>query len=142
MISAKFTAVFASAFLSATVATYALPTLQLDIPGGYYNKSDQTTYATSSHFSLVALLNGTLDTSRTYYISAAIEPRLDYSSPAPNVGSFSLNGTTFTAGNMNWGKPPANILDSMQGNLATHDEYPTYYAEFAFHFDGTHTVPA
>lgn len=138
----KIAAIWAGVLLSSVTAGYAVPTLQLDVPGGTYNTTDQTTYATTPQFSLVALLNGTLDTSATYYISAAIEPKLDLSTPPPNVGSFTIGGVTYSTANMYWGEPPANVLDTSSGNLPTHDQFPTYYAEIAFHFDGTTTVPS
>lgn len=130
----KIAAIFASIILSGVTASYAVPTLQLDIPGGTYNNSDETTYANSPQFSVTALLKGTLDTSKTYYISAAIEPKLDMSATPPNVGSFVINGVTYTGANLYWGDPPVNVLDSDQKNLPTHGEFPTYYAEIAFHF--------
>lgn len=137
----KFAGVCAGIILSGVTASYAVPTLQLDIPGGTYNPTTQSTFANSPHFTVVGLLNDTLDTSKTYYISAAIEPKLALSTPPPNIGSFTLNGTTYTTANMNWGDPPANVADTASGNLPTHGEFPTYYAEIAFHFTST-TVPS
>lgn len=137
----KIAAIWAGIILGGVTAGYALPTLQLDIPGGTYNNTTQSTVANSPQFSVVALLNGTLDTSATYYISAAIEPMLNASTPPPNVGSFTLNGVTYSTANMYYGDPPANIADTDKGNLPTHSEFPTYYAEIAFHFTTT-TVPA
>lgn len=126
-------------------AGWAIPTLQLDIPNGVYNTVDETTYATTPNFTLRALLNST-SYSGTYYISAAIVPNLGPSSPPPNVGSFTINGTTYTTANMTWGTPPINVADNLNGggpgNLGAHDVFPTYYLELAFNFDATHTVGA
>jgi hypothetical protein len=142
MSAVKFVAISACILFGNAAVSHALPTLQLDIPGGTYNTSDETTYSTSSHFDLVALLCGNLDPTRTYYISAALEPKLALSTPPPNIGSFTMGGVTYSPANMYWGKPPANVLDTVPGNLATHDEFPTYYAEFAFKFDAANTTPA
>lgn len=128
----------ACALLVCVTPSFAVPTLQLDIPGGAYNTTDSTTYSTSSHFTLVALLNGTLDVDRTYYISAVIEPKISLSEPAPNFGSFSLNGQTFSLDNMHAGSPPLGASKT----ISPHDDYPSYFTEFQFHFDGTHTVGA
>ncbi len=118
-------------------ACFAIPTLQLDIPSGSYDPTTQTTFSTGSHFDLVALLNGPLDPSRTYYISAAIEPMVAQNDPPPN-GSFQLGSTVYSVANLTFGTPPANAAKT----LPTHGEFPTYFAEYAFNFDPNSTVPA
>lgn len=126
----------ASALFACVTSSFAIPTLQLDIPGGAYNNSDQTTYSGSTQFTLVALLDGTLDVNRTYYISAAIEPRIDLSGPPPAFGSFTLAGQTFDANNMHAGAPPLGASKT----ISPHDVYPSYFTEFEFHFDAAHTT--
>jgi hypothetical protein len=128
-----------AALLSSAVAGFALPTLQLDIPGGVFNTTDNTTYSTSGHFDLVALLSGTLDPSRTYYISAAITPRIGQGEPAPN-GAFQMGSTVFSVANLQYGTPPANVTSGK--TLPAHEIFPTYYGQYAFNFDALHTVPA
>jgi hypothetical protein len=128
----------ACALLVCITPSFAVPTLQLDIPGGVYKTTDDTTYATSAHFDLVALLNGTLDVNRTYYISAVIEPKISLTEPAPNFGSFSLGGQVFSLDNMHAGAPPLGASKT----ISPHDEYPSYFTEFQFHFDAAHTVSA
>jgi hypothetical protein len=140
--------VFAAAFAGMLGASlgWALPTLQLDIPGGTYNTVDETTYSNGPVFTLRALLNvgsqGTLDTARLYYISAAIEPMLSQTNPPPNVGSFKIGTVSYTSGSLTFGKPPLNVPDTSSGNLAPHDAFPTYFAELGFQFDSAHTVGA
>jgi len=126
-----------AAVIFCAASVFAVPTLQLDADPGSFNKTDDTTFATATHFDLIALLNGTLDTSRNYYISIALEPKLSQATPPPN-GSFKLNDTVFSIANMGWGTPPAGASKT----LSPHDEFPTYFSEFAFNFDSLHTVAA
>jgi hypothetical protein len=86
---------------------------------------------------LIALLNGTLDASRTYYISAALEPMAGQQNPPPN-GSFKLGNTIYSVANMAYGAPPLGGVKT----ISPHDEFPTYFTEFAFNFDSLHTVPS
>ena len=82
-------------------SAYAIPTLQLDIGGGIYDASPdvETTFATSSTFTLYALLtpqneNTGLDAllADTYFISAAIAPKLEQEQDA-SLGTFDFSGT-------------------------------------------------
>lgn len=129
--------VFGGVLLCSLSTCFGIPTLQLDVNPGTYNSSDSTTYSTSSHFDLIALLNGTLDPSRTYYISAALEPAGAQQSPPPN-GSFKLGNTIYSVANMAYGAPPLGASKT----ISPHDEFPTYFTEYAFNFDALHTVPA
>ncbi len=121
----------------------ALPTLQLDILGGTYDSVDQTTVANSNAFTLRTLLKATsTNLSVPYYLSVAIEPGLALSNPAPDIGSFKVNGTTYTSSMLTWGTPPTNVPDSQTGNLSPHGIYPTYYLELQFSFANAGTVAA
>lgn len=126
--------------LALATCARAIPTLQLDIPGGVYNTTDETTYATSPTFTLRALLDGTLDPTRMYYVSAALSPAVNQT-PAPTMGSFSFGGTTFNLASLTYGTPPISVPDSGSGNLASHGQYPTYYAEVGFNFISSQTMP-
>lgn len=119
----------------------ALPTLQLDIPGGVYNPVDETIYATSPTFTLRALLDGTLDPNRTYYVSAALSPATSQT-PLPTMGSFSFGGNVYTLASLTYGTPPISVPDPGSGNLASHGQYPTYFSEVSFKFIDTQTTPA
>ena len=71
---------------------WAIPTLQLDILGGVYNTTTETTVASSEDFVVRALLNGSL-TGDTYYLSAAITPGLSNSNTVPDFGSVAIDST-------------------------------------------------
>lgn len=117
---------------------HAVPALQLDIAGGYYDTATQTIMTSSNTFTLYTLLDPTqLSASRSYFLSAAMEP---VTSAAADLGSFSINGTSVNATRgMIYGTPPLEIFASMQGfdagDLAPHGIYPTYFREFEFTFN-------
>lgn len=137
----RFRSVILSLALAAPAA--ALPTLQLDIVGGTYDPVDQTTVANSDAFTLRTLLKATASNlSVPYYLAIAIEPGLPFSNPAPDIGSFSVNGTSYTGAMLNWGTPPSNVPDSQTGNLSPHGIYPTYYLEVQFSFVGSGSMSA
>jgi hypothetical protein len=127
--------------LSAT-ALHAVPELQLDIIGGTYDTSTETTLANSSVFTLRALVKGSSNLPGPYYISAAVEPAPEApgSGPLPNVGSFAINGTSYSIGDLSYGVPPLNIPDDQAGDLPKHGIYPTYYKEVLFYFSPSSTV--
>lgn len=123
----------------ASTPAYAIPALQLDIAGGYYDTSTQTILTSSDTFTLYALLN--LSDTRasvtdTYYISVALTPST--ASPA-SLGSFTFNGTNVNAtSGMTYGVPPIEIgglANPDPGDLPYHEVYPTYFSEFAFTFN-------
>ncbi len=127
----------AAALCLSTGIAEALPFLQLDIGGGTYNTADQTTYANSSTFTLYALADttqGSVTSTRQFAISAALTPQLAQSLPAPNFGTFKVNGVSYSASsaNVTFGTPP---LDSVFDNIPGHGVFPTYFAEFVFSFD-------
>jgi hypothetical protein len=119
----------------------ALPTLQLDIPGGVYNPADETIYATSPTFTLRALLDGTLDPNRMYYVSAALSPATNQT-PLPTIGTFSFGGVVYNLASLTYGTPPISVPDPGSGNLAPHGQFPTYFAEVGFKFIDVQTLPA
>lgn len=128
----------------------AVPCLQLDILGGTYDVSTETTVASADSFVLRALLRVTSSTplSDTYYVSAAIEPMLGNVGSLPDIGSVVIDGTiyssTLNASAWQWGSPPIDAIDNSSGtgsnNLPSHGAFPTYYLEFAFNFDSSHLV--
>ena len=128
--------------LVGTPSAHAVPALQLDIAGGYYDTTTQTILTSSNTFTLYALLDPTqVSASRSYYISAALEP---VTSSSANLGSFSFNGTSVNAtSGMIYGTPPLEIFSSLQGfdagDLAPHGIYPTYFREFEFAFNPANT---
>lgn len=133
--------------LLASQSVFALPTLQLDALGGYYDSSSEDSVSSASSFSLRALLcdqssngdcrNVTPDTYTGYFISIAIE-RDDGASVGgdTNFGSFSFGGTTFNSGNTFYGIPPQGPED----DLARHGIYPTAFGQFGFSFNPSQTM--
>jgi hypothetical protein len=133
--------------LHLAVVGWALPSLQLDITNStaYYDSGSESTVSGAANFTLRALFKGEIKATEIWYISAAISPRLDYSNPAPNFGSYTVNGTTYTAANMYYGTPPVSDLLENDGggdSLAKHDHFPSYFSEHAFKFTTAQTVPA
>jgi hypothetical protein len=121
----------------------AEPVLQLDIIGGRYDAATQTVISDGPVFTLIALLTPKSpgDLAGTYFVSMALTPQTALQAPAPNYGSFLLNGQSIAVTeDMNWGVPPVEDSDLVQehdGNdLATHSVYPTYFYEHAFTFAG------
>lgn len=124
---------------------HAVPALQLDIAGGFYDSTTQTVLTSDSTFTVYALLDTTgrpgmlSSPTDTYYLSVAIAP---LTSVGGNLGSFSVNGTTVNAtSDMTYGVPPLEGLTAAfdPGDLASHGSYPTYFTEFAFTFNPLNT---
>lgn len=113
---------------------YAIPTLQLDIVGGVYNTTTQTTVSTSDTFELLALLKDSegIDLTETYYLSIAIIPSLSITQGG-DYGTITVGETDIdVTGDMVWGTPPDSLLDGKE--LAPHGVYDTYYYEMAIQF--------
>ena len=145
------------ATLLCSAKVQATPTLQLDISEGVYDGTTQTIKATSTSFTLYAILtkNGgqNLDAllADTYYISAALTPKITSGNDF-DLGSFAFNGLNVSAkdDSMTYGSPPLHDLDGgltddgdlgdNGGDLAGHGIFDTYYTEFAFTFDRAKTV--
>jgi len=122
---------------------YALPTLQLGIDGGYYDRATETTMSLSPVFSLRAYLNANSANmlSDTYYISAALVPRPNDGpsiNEVGNFGSFTFGEMTINVtSDMVYGTPP---LDALYPDLGPHGIFETYYREISFQFSGATTA--
>jgi len=119
----------------------ALPSLQLDIIGGYYDMTDESTLTGSDIFTLQAFLSpdnqGANQLGDTYYLAIAVVPKM---AQGGAYGSFTVNGTTVdVTGGMVYGTPP---LNSLYPDLGSHGVYDTYYRELSFQFNGSSTVAA
>jgi PEP-CTERM motif len=133
--------------LAAGSPAAALPTLQLDIAGGFYDPVTETILTDQDSFTLYAYLSfdGTNGSGgptgksmsdligTTYYLWTALTPKVDTSA---TLGSFDLNGTTVNAtADMTYGTPP---IEPDHGNpdqdLPKHGIYDTYYLQTAFTF--------
>jgi hypothetical protein len=132
-----------ASLLCVTSAAVAVPLLQMDVKNGVYvGGQDQTTYATSTTFTLYALYSGSTVPSGNFYISAAIQPKQLQSVPPANFGNFTVNGSSSTV--WNYGVPPVAVADDAPKvqDLGKHDIYPTYYKEFGFTFNPANQVKA
>lgn len=124
--------------VGASVA-HAVPALQLDIAGGFYDTTSQSIMTSSNSFTLYALLDPTaqgVSASGTYYVSVALTPA---TSTSASLGSFTFNGTNVnvTSG-MTYGTPPielGGLATRDPGDLASHGTFPTYFREFSFTFN-------
>jgi len=145
--------VIALSFSILTSTCLAIPFLQLDIGGGLYvGGSEESTLTSANEFILYALADsrkgennlGSNWTDDRFFLSFAITPGLAYQpSGGPDLGSFSINGTVYSAtDDMVFGVPP--IEDNGEagkdgGDLGKHDVYKTYFLEQEFQFTGANT---
>lgn len=126
--------------LVASGAAFALPELQLTIPGGTYNGSVETTIASGQTFDVYALFDPKKDSlSDTFYISVALELGLGDSpvtGAVVNGGSFVFNGTTVNV--------TSSMTQGTPGALPTHGDFATWYQDFSFQFvnDSAHLTTA
>jgi len=143
--------------LTIGVTANAIPALQLDIRGGTYDTSSESTVAAGDAFTLYALGlskgNTTISPSTSYYLAAALIPSQAKTVPGPNFGSFtigldsnndgSINGTETlitvnVTADMVYGVPPLESnLAHDAGDLSKHSIYETYFKEIAFNFSNS-----
>ncbi len=121
----------------------AIPDLQLDILNGTYDHHSETVIATSDPFTLYAYLLDS-STTGTYYISAAVTPKVGPN--GANLGSFTFDSVPInvTAG-MVYGNPPLETYETQlkdPGDLASHGIFPTYFIQFAFQFNPNNKADA
>ena len=118
---------------------YAIPTLQLDLPGGFYDPVTETIVNSSNPFTVTALLNPDADstTSNTYTLSIAL---------LPPTGPADVDGGAFVFDEM-----PIDVTDGMifgvppavdpgpevppDKNLPQHGIFETFFFEHEFQFD-------
>ncbi len=136
----------------------AIPTLQLDIGGGFYDPGTETIVTDQSTFTLYALLYpegkkqgkvaATLDDQ--FYLSVAVAPKV---SSGADLGSFTMNGPGVTdsmvsvTGDMAYGLPPLDSdevagLDNVNPELAPHSIFDTYFVEIPFTFNSSNEAVA
>lgn len=139
----------------------AIPMLQLDIGGGTYDTTTETTITSDPTFTLYAYLTPDKQTgSQTdaeyqayldsllnmdYYISSAIVPKT--SSANDDFGSFMLDGVSYDYTDMSYGTPPLENNPSITQlydplDLQKHDIFDTSFLETKFKFDGNNIIPA
>jgi hypothetical protein len=128
------------ALLFWNLPAFAVPSLQLDIGGGYYNTTgdprynDETIVSMGDVFTLYALMNEKkkqTSLADDYFISMALFPQIPLTSPSPNFGSFIFEGQTIDV-----------IGDMMYGNpgIPSHGVYDTYYKLYEFKFNANNQV--
>lgn len=137
----------------------AVPALQLDVEGGWYNFETETVVIGQGEpFIIYAILTeknqaAGLD---NYYLSVALVSSDGTPIPDtdPIIGSYYIdtdindglgNGTTVdVTGDMVYGVPPLEEVSSLDGSdpgdLQTHDVFLTYYNEYAFTFSASQTT--
>lgn len=133
-----------------TSTVSAIPALQLDIGGGtYFSVENDPVHDVdtiiaplgSNTFTLYALLDpsgdgGSASPNDTYYISAAISPKLILGT---DLGYFYFAGERINVtDDMTYGNPPLHDdtgADRDPGDLQKHGIFETYYTEFSFQFD-------
>ncbi|MDA3790336.1 MAG: choice-of-anchor N protein [Desulfobacula sp.] len=137
-----FLIILSSFLFSYGTQTFALPLLQLDIGGGYYNVSgdplydDETVVSVGDVFTLYALMYESNKTSLAdpYYISMALFPSIEEAISAPIVGTFVFDDDQ-----------PIEVPTGMEyGNpgISPHGVFPTYFLEYEFMFDKMDKVEA
>jgi hypothetical protein len=138
------------AMLIWSVPAFAVPVLQLDIGGGWYNRigdpfydsryDNETIVSKGDSFILYALMKlqpGKTSLSEDYTIAMALYPPVPELTPRPNYGSFIFDGNTYgVTADMAYGTPAYD----KKGTLPTHDVYPTYYKTVTFNFVAGNTV--
>ncbi|MDT8366732.1 MAG: choice-of-anchor N protein [bacterium] len=140
----------AMVFLMAPMAG-AVPQLQLDIEGGVYDFTLESTVTSSSAFTLYAILTPGNEATLydpdgelvTYRLSISVFE--DPGMAGADLGAFDITdvpaGVTDNVdvtGDMTYGTPPVIGTDS--GGLPGHGVYPTYFIEFDFTFDPSLTT--
>lgn len=117
-------------FVFATSAV-AIPSLQLDISDGEYDYVTDTVVATTSSFSLYALIDpvfvddgngGYLNTE--FYLTMAVAPQV---ASDIDLGSFSVDGEIYE---VTYDMDYSSVQDNP--DLAPHGIYDTYYLELPF----------
>lgn len=133
----------------------ALPSLQLDIDGGWYNPAggsslydEETIVASDSLFTLYALLTPGQDGVPAFnvfqkdgvdndaYLSIAVYPKMAIGDGG-NYGSFTIDGGTpiVVTNDMAHGTPPNDDAE-----LQSHGIFDTYYYEVGFDWDSANEI--
>jgi len=115
----------------------AVPALQLDIEGGWYDPVTETIVTNSEDFTLYAILTPKNQASvlDTYYVSIAVTPKV---SSSTFLGSFKFETQDIIVTNdMTYGTAPLDdyLQGQDPGDLQNHGIFPTYFYEWGFKFD-------
>ena len=117
--------------LAASGVSYGVPYLQLDISDGTYDPLTETIFSTTNPATLYALVDSTsseFNSSDTFYISAAVSPKLE--DFALDLGYFEFAGERIdVTAEMVYGTAP---IEELKKELPTHDIFPTWFTERSF----------
>ena len=111
-------------------AAFAVPALQLYIPGGTYNHSSETWITNRSSFEIWVIASN-LDRNNPIYnvtLTAALGQNTSPVSGALTISPLSGTGHTYAANEYLYGNPPATGNSS--GNMPNHGIFPTNYVEY------------
>lgn len=145
----KYAQLLAVTSVLASGGAFATPALQLDIVSDttIYDVAHEDVLTTSDEFTLYAYgntVNGNgaaAELDKEHYISVAITPKVSLlDSLTLDFGSFTVDGTTYDAGDMVWGTAPLEEFFGLQGHdagdLAKHGIFETMFLEIAVDFLG------
>ncbi len=137
------------AALTLSSPAHAIPTLQLDIGGGYYmNGTEQSVVTGADIFAVYALatsgggMSAADILAETYYLSVSITPK--EGPQASKLGSFTFQQeggsveTVDVTTDMTYGSPP--LTATANPYLGGHDIFDTFYIERSFTFNALQTV--
>jgi hypothetical protein len=118
---------------------FAVPTLQVDIFGGTYDPTTETTVTSDKTFTVRAWLTPGNDPdliSEWYYLSVAVAPKVA-DTFNPTGSSFEIDGDTINVTEeMSFGVPPLEAaVEHDAQDLGKHSIFETFFAEFEFKFD-------
>lgn len=140
----RFTLIFITilAVISIAAPAIAVPSLQLDIEGGWYDPVTETIVTSAENFTLYAILTekNQASISDTYYVSIAVTPQV---SSNTSLGSFKFESQTIiVTDNMTFGTAPLDdyLQGQDPGDLQNHGIFPTYFYEWEFRFDPSLTT--
>jgi hypothetical protein len=112
-------------------AAFAVPNLQLYIPGGTYNSGSQTWITNSQSFEIWVIASNLDHLSSPIYditLAAALGQGVAAEDGALTITPYGGSAHSFAASEYQYGNPPADGSDA--GTLPSHGIFPTNYVEF------------
>ena len=112
-------------------AAFAVPNLQLYIPGGTYNTSSETWITSSQSFEVWVIASNLDRLSSPIYdvtLTAALGQGVAAQDGALTITPVGGSAHTYMASEYQFGNPPATGSDA--GDLPSHGIFPTNYVEF------------
>ena len=112
-------------------AAFAVPNLQVYIPGGTYNSGSQTWITNSQSFEIWVIASNLDQLSGPIYditLTAALGQGVAAEDGALSITPFGGSAHSFMASEYLYGNPPADGSDA--GAIPNHGVFPTNYVEF------------